>query len=57
MANFKKAGKKEIRSGERDVAKGVLGPRGYDIVKGTDKIIKGETRERENRSSSKRTRR
>ena len=46
MANFKKSGKKEIRTGEKDIAKGVLGPRGYNIAKGADNIIKGEKRVR-----------
>lgn len=44
MANLKKSGKKDIRTGEKDIAKGVLGPRGYNIVKGTDDIIRGEKR-------------
>ncbi|MHB8360177.1 MAG: hypothetical protein ACYDAO_05265 [Thermoplasmataceae archaeon] len=42
MANFKKPGKKVIGAGERDLEKGILGPRGYNIVKGSEDVIKGE---------------
>ena len=57
MANSRKPGKNEIKSGERDIAKGILGRRDYDIAVGTDKIIKGEMRKREYKRGPKKVRR
>jgi hypothetical protein len=49
MATRRSPGKKKIKSGERDLEKGVLGQRGYNIFRGTKDIYQGEKANRKAR--------
>ncbi len=49
MFAARKPGNKKIKTGERDLEKGVLGPRGYNIFQGTKDVYQGEKANRKAR--------
>ncbi|MBX8632766.1 MAG: hypothetical protein J9259_09695 [Thermoplasmata archaeon YP2-bin.285] len=45
----KRLGNRDIRAGEKAIEKGLLGPRGYGVLKGTEDVAKGISKDRMSR--------
>lgn len=53
MANVRKPGRKDIKTGERDLEKSIVGKRGIEAIEGTKDIITGIKKDRKSKRRGK----